>query len=155
MGILKLSKMTLGSLFKKPATRIYPHVKREPFARTRGSVDLIDIHDCIFCGMCQRQCPADAIAVDRKASKWEYHPFACIACDSCVRVCPKNDIELLADKPAVATDPHLVVEYALTAEEIAEKERIAAEKKAKILAARKAKQEAEAASQSGEEGSQS
>lgn len=151
MGIMKLVPMTLASLFKKAPTRKYPYETREPFARTRGKIDLIDIHDCIFCGMCQRQCPADAIEVDRKASKWTYWPYKCIACDSCVRACPKNDIAMSPERPAVSTDVHVVVEYALTPEEIAEKERIAAEKKAKILAARKAKQEQEAAQRESEE----
>ena len=145
MGIMKLGRMTLGSLFKKAPTRKYPYEKREPFARTRGQVDLIDVHDCIFCGMCQRQCPADAIVVDKKASKWTYSPYKCIACDSCVRCCPKKDIKMVAERPAITTTVGEVRVYALTAAEIAEKERIAAEKKAKILAARKAKQQKEAA----------
>ena len=145
MGIMKLGKMTLGGLFKKAPTRRYPHEKREPFPRTRGQIDLIDVHECIFCGMCQRQCPADAIVVDKKASKWAYAPYKCIACDSCVRCCPKKDIKMVAERPAITTDVGEMRVYALTAAEIAEKERIAAEKKAKILAARKAKQEREAA----------
>lgn len=151
MGIMKLVPTTLRSLFKKAPTRKYPYEVREPFPRTRGSIDLIDIHDCIFCGMCQRQCPADAIEVDRKASKWTHWPYKCIVCDSCVRVCPKNDITLSTERPAITTDVSVKLEYALTAEEIAEKERLAAEKKAKILAARKAKQQREAAAGEGKQ----
>ena len=146
MGIMKFAGTARKSLFKKPATRKYPYEKREPFARTRGGIELIDIHDCIFCGMCQRQCPADAIVVDRAASSWTYWPYKCIACDACERLCPKKDIRLVAEHPAVTTNVDKTVVFALTPEEIAEKERIAAEKKAKILAARKAKQAAQAAS---------
>lgn len=145
MGVMKLGKVTLTGLFKRPSTRRYPKEKREPYPRTRGQIDLIDIHDCIFCGMCQRQCPADAIVVDKKASKWTYMPYKCIACDSCVRGCPKHDIKMLSERPAITTDVSQKRVYALTAEEIAERERVAAEKKAKILAARKAKQERDAA----------
>ena len=154
MGILKLLPMTLKSLVSKAPTRRYPAETREPYPRTRGSIDLIDVHDCIFCGMCQRQCPADAIEVDRKASKWTHWPYKCIACDSCVRVCPKHDIALSPKRPAVTTDVSVTVVHALTAEEIAERERIAAEKKAKILAARKAKQQRDAAAGNEREGAE-
>ena len=69
MGVFKLGGMTLKSLFKKAPTRRYPYEKREDFARARGRIDMIDIHDCIFCGMCERKCPADSIQVDRANSK--------------------------------------------------------------------------------------
>lgn len=141
MSVMKLGKMTLPGLFKKPPTRKYPVEKREPYPRTRGQIEMIDIHDCIFCGMCARQCPADAIVVDKEASSWTYRPYKCIACDSCVRCCPKNDIRMLPNRPDVALSTDVEVVCALTAEEIAERERIAAEKKAKILAAKKAREE--------------
>jgi ech hydrogenase subunit F len=144
VGVFKLGGMTLKSLFTKAPTRRYPYEKREPFERSRGHIDMIDIHDCIFCGMCQRKCPADAIVVDRKASKWTYWPYKCVACDSCVRACPKSDLEMLQARPETTDDVSKTVVYALTAEEIAEKERLAAEKKAKILAAQKAKMQAAA-----------
>lgn len=144
MGFLKLGGMTLSSLFKKPATRRYPAEKREPFARTRGQIALTDVESCLFCGMCQRQCPADAIVVDRKASKWSYWPYKCIACDSCVRTCPKHIIEMLPQRPAVATSATLVHEHVLPADVKAERERAAAEKKAKALAAKQAREQAAA-----------
>ena len=143
MGVFKLGGMTLKSLFKKAPTRRYPYEKREDFARARGRIDMIDIHDCIFCGMCERKCPADSIQVDRANSKWTYWPYKCVACDSCVRACPVNDIEMLQDRAPIATDISVPVVYELTAE--AEKKRKEEEKKAKILAAKKAKQEREAA----------
>ena len=145
MGVFKLGGMTLKSLFKKAPTRRYPYEKREDFARARGRIDMIDIHDCIFCGMCERKGPADSIQVDRANSKWTYWPYKCVACDSCVRACPVNDIEMLQDRAPIATDISVPVVYELTAEEKAEKKRKEEEKKAKILAAKKAKQEREAA----------
>ena len=151
MGIMHLGKMTLSSIFKKPETRKYPYEVREPFARTRGQIDMTDIHDCIYCGRCQKQCPADCIEVDRKAASWKYAPYKCIACDSCVRACPKDVLFMVQNRPSITTDPHSAVEYALTAEEIAERDRIAAEKKAKALAAKKAKEEREAAKKAAQE----
>ena len=145
MGVFKLGGMTLKSLFKKAPTRRYPYEKREDFARARGRIDMIDVHDCIFCGMCERKCPADSIQVDRANSRWTYWPYKCVACDSCVRACPVNDLEMLQDRAPIATDISVPVVYELTAEEKAEKKRKEEEKKAKILAAKKAKQEREAA----------
>ncbi len=154
MGVFKLGGMTMKSLFKKAPTRRYPYEKREPFERTRAMIDMTDVHDCIFCSMCQRKCPADAIVVDKKASKWTYWPYKCVACESCVEACPKSILEMLGTGPGISTTNDVTVEYGLTAEEIAEKERLAAEKKAKILAAQKAKKEAEAKAKAAAENEQ-
>lgn len=147
MGIFKLGKMTLGSLFKKAPTRKYPYEIREPFERTRGRIEMADMKACILCGLCQRKCPALAIEVDRKEETWTYHPYKCIFCDSCVRNCPKSCLEMKHQYPAVTTKPVSEVREKppLTPEELAEKERKEAEKKAKIEAARKAKAAKEAA----------
>lgn len=144
MGVFKLGKMTMRSLFKKAPTRRYPYEKREPYPRTRGQIDMIDIHKCIFCGACQRKCPADCIVVEREESRWTYSPYKCIACDSCVRACPVKDLESLPQRPPVGTDATVTRVYELTEEEKAEKARIAAEKKAKALAAAKARKEKQA-----------
>ena len=156
MGVFKLGGMTLKSLFKKAPTRRYPYEKREPFERTRGQIDMIDVHNCIFCGMCQRKCPADSIVVDRKESRWEYWPYKCIACDSCVRSCPTNDLKMLQERPPVTTDAKSTIVYELTPEEKEEKARLEAEKKAKAAAkaaAAKAVKEAKAAQEAQEAGS--
>lgn len=154
MGVFKLGKMTMRSLFKKAPTRRYPAEKREPYQRTRGQIDMIDIHTCIFCGMCQRKCPADCIVVNRNESRWEYWPYKCIACDSCVRACPVKDLKMVQERAEVTTlrPRDIVKTYELTPEEKAEKARIAAEKKAKVLAAQKAKKEREAALKAKEAG---
>ncbi len=147
MGVFKLGGMTLKSLFKKAPTRRYPYEKREPFERTRGQIDMIDIHDCIFCGLCQRKCPADSIVVDRNESRWEYFPYKCVACDSCVRSCPKHDLKMMQERPSITTNAKESRVYELTPEEKEEKARREAEKKAQAAAkaaAAKAAKEARA-----------
>ncbi len=134
MGVFKLGGMTLKSLFKKAPTRRYPYEKREPFERTRGQIDMIAVDDCIFCGSCQRKCPADAIIVDRDSSRWEYLPYRCIACDSCVRACPTHDLKMLQDRPPITTDNMTMLVYELTEEEREKRARAAAEKKAAAAA---------------------
>ena len=84
----------LSSIFKnlgsKPATRMYPFDKREPFKNSRGQISGIDIDVCIFCGICARKCPADAIVVNKAEKSWEIDQFKCVVCGVCVEVCPKK-----------------------------------------------------------------
>lgn len=144
MGVFKLGGLTLKSLFSKRPTRRYPYEKREPFENARGQIDMIDIEKCIFCGMCQRKCPADSIIVDKNDSRWTYWPYKCIACGACVDVCPTKDIKMLQERPPITTDNMTTVIYELSEEAKAEKARIAAEKKAAALKAAEAKKAAAA-----------
>ncbi|HYH01530.1 MAG TPA: 4Fe-4S binding protein [Bacillota bacterium] len=88
----------VGNIFKnlgnKPATRKYPFEKRTAFACSRGRVQGVDIDVCIFCGICARKCPADAIVVDRANKSWELDPFKCVICGACAEVCPKKCIAM-------------------------------------------------------------
>ncbi|HEY9063150.1 MAG TPA: 4Fe-4S dicluster domain-containing protein [Pseudobacteroides sp.] len=88
----------LGSIIKnltsKPATRKYPFEKRQAFKDSRGQISGIEIDQCIFCGICQRKCPADALAVSKADKSWEIDQFRCIICGVCVEVCPKKCINM-------------------------------------------------------------
>ena len=121
MGVFKLGGLTLKSLFSKRPTRRYPYEVRETFENARGQIDMIDIHDCIFCGMCQRKCPADSIVVDRDESRWTYWPYKCVACGACVAACPTKDLAMLKERPPITTDNMTTRVYELTEEEKAEK----------------------------------
>lgn len=77
------------NLFSRPATRLYPFVKREPPAGTRGHLD-IEIGKCIFCGLCEKRCPSNAIAVVKDPKSWTLNPYSCIVCNACLEVCPKK-----------------------------------------------------------------
>jgi formate hydrogenlyase subunit 6/NADH:ubiquinone oxidoreductase subunit I len=85
----------IGNIFKnlasKPATRQYPMVRRASFKDTRGHIG-INIDNCIFCGICSKKCPSNALTVDRNAKSWEIDPFKCIICNVCEEVCPKKCI---------------------------------------------------------------
>jgi formate hydrogenlyase subunit 6/NADH:ubiquinone oxidoreductase subunit I len=89
MAILKIGKMVMGSLFKKPATLMYPVIPREWQERTRGHIDIV-IGDCILCGICARKCPTDAITVAKDVKTWTIHRMQCVQCSCCVDVCPKK-----------------------------------------------------------------
>ena len=68
-----LAGRIVGNLFKKPATTKYPFEPVEFPERMRGHV-VINIDDCITCGLCARACPSLAIQVDRKAGTWTHQP---------------------------------------------------------------------------------
>ncbi len=82
----------IKNLVSKPATRKYPYEKREPFKDTRGQVEGIDIDACIFCGICSRKCPSEAITVNKAEKSWEIDRYKCVICGYCAEVCPKKCI---------------------------------------------------------------
>ncbi|MCO7122505.1 4Fe-4S binding protein [Ihubacter massiliensis] len=89
MATFRIGKVVLKSLFRKPATLMYPVVPREWQERTRGQIG-IRTEDCIVCGICAKKCPANAITVDRNARTWTIERMQCIQCNCCVEVCPKT-----------------------------------------------------------------
>lgn len=80
----------LKNVFDGPVTRLSP---RPPFKSARGHL-AIEIDDCIFCGMCQRRCPAGAIQVERTVKSWTLNGLRCINCGECVSACPKKCLHL-------------------------------------------------------------
>ena len=103
MGSFKLGKMTLRSLFGKPATVQYPNEKPEVFPALRGHVEC-DMNVCILCGMCGRACPVGAIAVDRKGGTWQIDPYRCIQCACCVGACPKKCLSMSTECAPATTE---------------------------------------------------
>ena len=89
MGFMKLSNMVMRHLGKKPATLMYPVIPREWYENTRGRIEIV-IDDCIFCGICSKKCPTDALAVSRDEKKWTIERMNCIQCSCCVDACPKK-----------------------------------------------------------------
>lgn len=89
MATFKIGKVVLKSLFKKPATLMYPVVPREWQERTRGHIS-IDETSCILCGICGKKCPTNAITVDKANRTWTIERMQCIQCGCCVEVCPKK-----------------------------------------------------------------
>jgi len=86
-------KLVWKNLLNKPATRLYPVAKENTFERTRGRI-FFEEKDCIYCGICARKCPADAIKVTRASNTWELDTLRCIICGECVNDCPKKCITM-------------------------------------------------------------
>lgn len=110
MAAFKIGKVVMQSLFKKPATLMYPVIPRQYHERTRGQI-AIDIDACILCGICDKKCPTDAIKVDRKAREWKIERMRCIQCNCCAEVCPKKCLvmENLYTTPDVTPTVHSFV----------------------------------------------
>jgi formate hydrogenlyase subunit 6/NADH:ubiquinone oxidoreductase subunit I len=89
MAFNQMGGKVLLNLFSKPATLRYPFQKRVPFAKSRGKIG-IEIQTCIFCGICAKRCPADAITVTKETKTWAIEPGRCVSCGVCVEVCPKK-----------------------------------------------------------------
>ena len=102
MGSFSIGKTVLKSLFKKPATLMYPVVPRVWQERTRGSIGLEE-EKCILCGICSKKCPTHAIAVSREERTWVIERMLCIQCANCVEVCPKKCLFMLPEYTVPST----------------------------------------------------
>lgn len=91
----KIIRMTVGQIFKKPATIAYPKGKMDIVDRYRGKL-LFDPANCIGCNLCVRNCPANAITILNDGTKEDRKMRAvlnvghCIFCCQCVDSCVKK-----------------------------------------------------------------
>ena len=105
VGLLKGLGVTVKHLFSTPSTQMYPAVKPDLPARTRGVIALMD-ENCTVCMLCARECPDWCIYIDshketvppakeggRARTRNVLDRFAidfalCMYCGICVDVCP-------------------------------------------------------------------
>lgn len=79
------------SIFRSPATRLYPAERKEAPQRMRGLLCYAP-ESCVGCGLCSKECPADALEVitlDKKAKRFviRYDVGRCTFCGQCVASC--------------------------------------------------------------------
>ena len=51
-----------------------------------------DPNKCVYCTICAKKCPGEALTVDRKEKTWTLDEDKCVACGTCADVCPKDAI---------------------------------------------------------------
>ncbi len=71
-----------------------PAAKAEGGAAAGGDGLTCNMEECVFCGLCAKTCPVDALTVDRGEKKWEVDKDTCIQCGACVDKCPKKCLSL-------------------------------------------------------------
>ena len=52
----------------------------------------MDAEKCVYCTLCAKKCPQEAIRVDRKEKIWELDKEKCVECGICAGACPKKAI---------------------------------------------------------------
>ncbi|KAB0791537.1 hypothetical protein PPYR_03337 [Photinus pyralis] len=96
--------VTLGNLFKEPATINYPFEKGPLSPRFRGEHALRRYPSgeerCIACKLCEAICPAQAITIEaesredgsRRTTRYDIDMTKCIYCGFCQEACPVDAI---------------------------------------------------------------
>ena len=84
---------------KKPAPKAAPAKPGEPskvpscaIAPRDDGKPVSDPTQCVYCGICAKKCPMQAITVDRASKTWTLNEDSCIACGTCAAACPKKCI---------------------------------------------------------------
>jgi len=96
--------VTLGMIFKEPATINYPFEKGPLSPRFRGEHALRRYPSgeerCIACKLCEAVCPAQAITIEaeeredgsRRTTRYDIDMTKCIYCGFCQEACPVDAI---------------------------------------------------------------
>lgn len=98
---MKLGAMlgdVLRSLFRRPATELYPFTRRAAPERYRGKL-VWDSTKCSGCQLCIKDCPSEAIeliVLDKVNKKFvlRYHQDRCTYCAQCVMNCRFNCLNM-------------------------------------------------------------
>jgi formate hydrogenlyase subunit 6/NADH:ubiquinone oxidoreductase subunit I len=95
----------IRTLFSGRVTSRYPDEEPDKPDRFRGRLEF-DESNCTGCGLCARNCPANALEVTREEDgtiTWRYDVSKCIYCGQCIETCPigavtnTKEFELAAD----------------------------------------------------------
>jgi len=95
----KMIAEVLRTIFRKPATNLYPYEKLDMPEKFRGKLKFYP-EKCIGCKLCMRDCPTNAIRINKLPDgrfEAEIDLDKCIYCAQCVDSCPKGALESTKD----------------------------------------------------------
>lgn len=76
--------------YTKPA----PPVSSAAEKTAEGGKPVNDTAQCVYCTLCARKCPQEAISVDRTAKTWRLDVEKCVGCGICASSCPKKCLKM-------------------------------------------------------------
>ena len=76
-----------------PPTKIEPKAEEAAPSEEKANNGKLTCSDsCVYCTLCAKKCPFEAITVDREAKTWAVDEEKCIKCGVCVEKCPKKSL---------------------------------------------------------------
>ena len=85
---------TEPDILKKSETFTKPKEEKKEAAAAAGGKPVMDAEKCVYCTLCAKKCPQEAIHVERKEKIWKLDEEKCVECGICAGACPKKAIEL-------------------------------------------------------------
>ena len=85
---------TEPDILKKSETFTKPKEEKKEAAAAAGGKPVMDAEKCVYCTLCAKKCPQEAIHVERKEKVWKLDEEKCVECGICAEACPKKAIEL-------------------------------------------------------------
>jgi formate hydrogenlyase subunit 6/NADH:ubiquinone oxidoreductase subunit I len=106
MKNIGMVKDLVRSAFQRPVTELYPAERRPSLPQFRGQL-YWNPEGCTGCGLCVKDCPAEAIEliiIDKAEKRFGFRYYAdrCTFCGQCVYNCRFNCIELVDDEWVLA-----------------------------------------------------
>jgi formate hydrogenlyase subunit 6/NADH:ubiquinone oxidoreductase subunit I len=95
-----------GQFWKRPATISYPAQKVEMPDKFRGRI-IFHARRCVGCKLCVRDCPSEAIAINKigeKSFEAIIDMNRCVFCAQCVDSCNKDALECSKDYELASLD---------------------------------------------------
>lgn len=59
-----------------------------------GAKPVNDASQCVYCTLCAKKCPQEAIQVERASKTWKLDGEKCIGCGLCAASCPKKCLKM-------------------------------------------------------------
>jgi formate hydrogenlyase subunit 6/NADH:ubiquinone oxidoreductase subunit I len=99
---MRILPLAIKNIFKKPFTHKYPYKPIILISGSRGDFTWVR-EKCIFCKICEMNCPAYAIKVDKEKKNYEMDIGKCVFCGTCEENCPTKAIHFKEQIAGVET----------------------------------------------------